>query len=138
VTTVIFSDSHRPDHAISVSIACSFLAVLAGGTAVAFSLVFLLPKKMVAVIQDLEEVATTLAPNRVLAPHAEEILKELAFLKDVATREFEKRPLTEDEKIRFRAEILDVHAAVCRTMNHEDALAVLSSAMGVALHSASI
>jgi phosphate/sulfate permease len=85
-------------------------------------------QRSVAVIQDLEAVATTLAPNKVIAPHAEAILKELEYLKDIATREFEKRPLTEDEKIKFRAEILDVHAAVGRTINHADALAAITPA----------
>ena len=81
----------------------------------------------VGVIDDLESVATTLAPHEVIAPHAKAILKELDFLKDVVTRDFERRPLTEQEEIDFRAEILDVHAAVGRAMKHADALKALNA-----------
>jgi phosphate/sulfate permease len=79
-----------------------------------------------AVIQDLEAVATTLKPNKVIAPHAQEILDELVYLKDIATREFDKHPMSEAEKVKFRAEILDVHAAVRRTMNYADELNLLT------------
>jgi phosphate/sulfate permease len=82
----------------------------------------------VATIQDLEAVATTLKPNKVIAPHAQKILDELGYLKHIATREFDKKPLTEDEKIKFRAEILDVHEAVGRTLKNAAALGVLSAA----------
>lgn len=63
------------------------------------------------VIEDLEAVANTLKPNKVIAPHARQILDELVYLKDIATREFDKQPLTEDEKVKFRANILDVHTS---------------------------
>jgi phosphate/sulfate permease len=80
----------------------------------------------VAIIQDLEAVATTLAPNKLVAPHAQKILQELDYLKEIATREFDKKPLTEEEKIKFRAEILDVHEAVGRTLKTGTALKILS------------
>jgi phosphate/sulfate permease len=80
----------------------------------------------VATIQDLEAIATTLKPNKVIAPHAQEILDELGYLRQIATREFDKKPLTEDEKIKFRKEILDMHEAVGRTLKTGKALKVLS------------
>jgi phosphate/sulfate permease len=81
---------------------------------------------VVATIKDLESIATTLKPNQVIAPHAEEILDELSYLRQIATREFDKKPLTEEEKIEFRKEILDMHEAVGRTLKTAQALKVLS------------
>ncbi|MGI9291247.1 MAG: inorganic phosphate transporter [Gammaproteobacteria bacterium] len=79
-----------------------------------------------SVIEDLETVATTLAPNELLAPHASAIMEELAHIRDIAKRDFENRPLSEAEEIKFRAEILDIHSAVGRTIKYADALKALS------------
>ena len=61
-----------------------------------------------------------------LAPHANHILEELSHIKDVALRDLQQEPITEEEGIRFRAEILDVHAAVGRVIKHTDAVQALS------------
>ena len=90
----------------------------------------------VGVIEDLEAVAMTLAPNKVIAPHASAILEELAYIRDIAKRDFEQRPLTEEEEIKFRAEILDIHAAVGRTIKHADALQALNAEERAKLKSA--
>jgi phosphate/sulfate permease len=81
-----------------------------------------------ATIQDLEAVATTLAPKKVVGTHAQAILEELEYLKDISTRDFKKRPLTDEEKIKGRAEILDIHAAVGRTIKNADALEAITPA----------
>lgn len=54
-------------------------------------------------IAHLEDIATTLKPHSVVAPHAHEIIEELQFIKQMATREFEEKPLTEEEKQKLKA-----------------------------------
>ena len=61
VATVIYSNSMKPNHAIWLSALMNFLGVLLGGTAVAFGLVFLLPKEMVAGINTIHEASLMLA-----------------------------------------------------------------------------
>ncbi|MCV6598169.1 MAG: inorganic phosphate transporter, partial [Mangrovicoccus sp.] len=61
VATVIYSNSMKPSHAILLSAVMNFLGVLLGGTAVAFGLVFLLPKDMVAGINTIHEASLMLA-----------------------------------------------------------------------------
>jgi len=61
VATVIYSNSMQPNRAILLSAAMNFLGVLLGGTAVAFGLVFLLPKEMVAGINTTHEASLMLA-----------------------------------------------------------------------------
>ena len=61
VATVIYSNSLQPGKAISLSVLCNFLGVLIGGTAVAFGMVFLLPKEMVAGITTVSEASLMLA-----------------------------------------------------------------------------
>lgn len=61
VATVIYSNSMRPNHAIWLSAGMNFVGVLLGGTAVAFGLVFLLPKDMVAGIHTSHEASMMLA-----------------------------------------------------------------------------
>lgn len=48
IATVIYSNSLSPMRAVSLAAICNFLGVLGAGTAVAFSLVYLLPLDMVA------------------------------------------------------------------------------------------
>ena len=61
VATVIYSNSMKPMEAIGLSVFCNFLGVLLGGTVVAFGMVFLLPKEMVAGINTLSEASLMLA-----------------------------------------------------------------------------
>jgi phosphate/sulfate permease len=61
VATVIYSNAMRPAQAVWLSAFLNFLGVLLGGTAVAFGLVFLLPKEMVAGINTPNEAALMLA-----------------------------------------------------------------------------
>jgi len=61
VATVIYSNSMRPARAIAMSAVMNFLGVMLGGTAVAFSIVFLLPKEMIAGINTIDDAALMLA-----------------------------------------------------------------------------
>lgn len=61
VATVIYSRAMKPFEAVAMSAFCNFIGVLIGGTAVAFSLVYLLPANMVAGINTVSEVSLFLA-----------------------------------------------------------------------------
>ncbi|SDH76037.1 inorganic phosphate transporter [Alloyangia pacifica] len=61
VATVIYSNSLKPVQAIVMAAVMNFLGVILGGTAVAFSIVFLLPTEMIAGINTLHEAALMLA-----------------------------------------------------------------------------
>ena len=57
IATVIYSNSLSPMRAVTLAAVCNFLGVLGAGTAVAFSLVYLLPLDMVAGINTSGEAA---------------------------------------------------------------------------------
>ncbi len=80
----------------------------------------------VTVANDIESVVMRFGEHEVLGPRATELMAELEHIKQVAKRDFEAAPLTEEEKIRFRSEILDVHEAVGRTLNRADVMGLLS------------
>lgn len=57
IATVIYSNALRPGSAVVLAAVCNFLGVLGAGSAVAFSLVYLLPMEMVAGIDTTGEAA---------------------------------------------------------------------------------
>ena len=57
IATVIYSNSMKPSSAVVLSASCNFLGVLAAGTSVAFSLVYLLPQDLVAGVNTQGEAA---------------------------------------------------------------------------------
>jgi low-affinity inorganic phosphate transporter len=61
VATVIYANAMKPLPAVALAAVMNFLGVLAGGTAVAFGLVYLLPNEMIAGINTIEEIALFLA-----------------------------------------------------------------------------
>ena len=61
VATVIYSNAMKPMPAVALAALMNFLGVLAGGTAVAFGLVYLLPNEMIAGINTIDEIALLLA-----------------------------------------------------------------------------
>jgi phosphate/sulfate permease len=61
VATVIYSNAMKAGPAVALAAAMNFLGVLAGGTAVAFGLVYLLPNEMIAGVNTIEEIALFLA-----------------------------------------------------------------------------
>ncbi|WP_353474130.1 inorganic phosphate transporter [Salipiger sp. H15] len=61
VATVIYANALKPVPAIALSAVMNFLGVILGGTAVAFSIVFLLPKEMIAGINTAHEASLMLA-----------------------------------------------------------------------------
>lgn len=61
VAAVIYSNSLEPRPAVLLSALFNFLGVLIGGTTVAFSLIYLLPKEMVAGISTMHELSLFLA-----------------------------------------------------------------------------
>ena len=61
VATVIYSNAMKPLPAVALAAVMNFLGVLAGGTAVAFGLVYLLPNEMIAGVNTIEEIALFLA-----------------------------------------------------------------------------
>ncbi len=80
----------------------------------------------VKIANEIEAVVVRLKSNELLAERASELEAELEHIKSVALRDFQNSPLSEDEKIRFRAEILDVHAAVGRVLKRADILGLLT------------
>jgi len=81
----------------------------------------------VAITEEIESVVVRLQDNEAVGSRARELVQELEHIKEVAKRDFENKPLSEEEKIRFRAEILDVHAAVGKTLKCADLLGLLSA-----------
>ncbi|MCV6595477.1 MAG: inorganic phosphate transporter, partial [Mangrovicoccus sp.] len=82
-------------------------------------------QETVAVIEELEDlVAPMIGDPR--TPEAALLFEELAHLRDVAQRDWENRPISEEEKIQFRAEILDVHEVLGRTLKSADSHQMLS------------
>ncbi len=61
VATVIYSNAMKAGPAVALAAVMNFLGVLAGGTAVAFGLVYLLPNEMIAGINTIDEIALFLA-----------------------------------------------------------------------------
>ena len=61
VATVIYSNSLQPMQAVSIAAVGNFIGVLIGGTAVAFTLVYMLPSEMVAGINTAWEASLLLA-----------------------------------------------------------------------------
>ncbi|MDS9467747.1 anion permease [Paracoccus sp. MBLB3053] len=61
VATVIYSNSMKPALAIALSALMNFLGVVLGGTAVAFAIVFMLPKGMIAGIDTAHDASLMLA-----------------------------------------------------------------------------
>ena len=61
VATVIYSNAMKAGPAVALAAFMNFLGVLAGGTAVAFGLVYLLPNEMIAGINTIDEIALFLA-----------------------------------------------------------------------------
>jgi low-affinity inorganic phosphate transporter len=61
ITTVIYSNAMQPVPAVLLAATCNFFGVLVGGTAVAFSLIYLLPANMIAGIDNVNEIALFLA-----------------------------------------------------------------------------
>ncbi len=61
VATVIYSNAMKAGPAVALAAFMNFLGVLAGGTAVAFGLVYLLPNEMIAGINTIDKIALFLA-----------------------------------------------------------------------------
>lgn len=61
VATAIYSNALKPMPAVSIAAFGNFLGVLLGGTAVAFALVYLLPKEMVAGINTVQDACLMLS-----------------------------------------------------------------------------
>lgn len=61
VATVIYSRALKPLHAVLMAGACNFAGVLMGGTAVAFGMLYLMPKEMIVGINTMGEAALFLA-----------------------------------------------------------------------------
>lgn len=80
----------------------------------------------VAVAADLEAIAQRLEGNPA-TPRAGEIAAELADIRSIAARDFASEPLTEEERIGFRREILDIHEALGFTLKRADAGELLSA-----------
>lgn len=59
-------------------------------------------------------------------PRAGEIVEELGFIEEMATRDFERQPLSEAERIQFRSNILDVHEVLGRTLKRADSHELLA------------
>lgn len=67
-------------------------------------------------VQQVEEVVQPLTSHPLYGPSAERLFTEVEHIKDVAQRDFQQRPLSQDEMITFRAEILDVHEELGRLL----------------------
>ena len=76
---------------------------------------------------EIESVIIPLQEHELLGDRAREVVAELEHIKAVAQRDYEEKPLSEEEKIRFRAEILDVREAVVKLLNNAEVLGSLSS-----------
>ena len=61
VATVIYSNAMKAGPAVALAAFMNFLGVLAGGTAVAFGLVYMLPNEMIAGINTIDKIALFLA-----------------------------------------------------------------------------
>ena len=61
ITTVIYANAMQPVPAVLLAAVCNFFGVIVGGTAVAFSLIYLLPANMIAGIDSVHEIALFLA-----------------------------------------------------------------------------
>jgi low-affinity inorganic phosphate transporter len=61
VATVIYANAMKPGAAVALAALMNFLGVLAGGTAVAFGLVYLLPNEMIAGVNSIDKIALFLA-----------------------------------------------------------------------------
>lgn len=80
----------------------------------------------ITITNEIESVVERLQEHEVLGPRAKEVVAELEHIKQVAKRDYQESPLSEEEKIRFRAEILDVHEAVGRTLNRAEVYDLLT------------
>lgn len=79
-----------------------------------------------AVIEEIESVTRRLESDEAVGPRARRIDQELQHIREVARRDYENAPMSEDEKIQFRAEILDVHEAVGQALKRADVLGLLT------------
>jgi len=61
ITSVIYSNSLKPQVAVLMSAVCNFLGVVTAGTSVAFAVVYLLPTSLIAGISTLPDIAFLLA-----------------------------------------------------------------------------
>ena len=61
VATVIYSNAMKAGPAVALAAFMNFLGVLAGGTAVAFGLVYLLPNEIIAGVNSIDKIALFLA-----------------------------------------------------------------------------
>ena len=61
VATVIYSNAMKAGPAVALAAFMNFLGVLAGGTAVAYGLVYLLPNEMIAGVNSIDKIALFLA-----------------------------------------------------------------------------
>ena len=84
-------------------------------------------ERAVALSNDVEALMVRLQAHEELAPRAIELQRELEHIKVIAKRDFEAEPISEEEKIRFRAEILDVREAVSKVISEAEILDLLSA-----------
>ena len=77
-------------------------------------------QRTLEVIQEVEEVVQPLTSHPTFGPRAKSLFTEVEHIKNVAQRDFEKSPLSQDEMVTFRAEILDLHEALGRLLNNAD------------------